>query len=50
VIPPHLAALWALAWVEGLERRQERLTEPVRIDDTGRPPIVRLRPDRRPRA
>jgi hypothetical protein len=45
---PDLRALYALAYLEGLERRpQIAPTDPatrVRLDDTGRAPIVPLRP------
>lgn len=49
-----LERLWLAAWLEGLHakpaiRPQEPLVPPIRLDDTGRPPHVPLRPDGGPR-
>lgn len=45
---PDLRALYALAFLEGLQNRPEIApTDPatrVRLDDTGRAPVVPLRP------
>jgi hypothetical protein len=45
-----LRDLMALAYLDGIERKAresaaERLTRHVRIDDTGRAPVVPLRPN-----
>lgn len=44
---PDLRALLALAWIDGLAARTPApdVTTRVRLDDTGRAPVVPLRPD-----
>jgi hypothetical protein len=52
MIPAHMSLrdLYALAYIEGLDRKAAERhvtgrTHTVRLDDTGRPPYVPLRPN-----